>query len=805
MSRRVVLPFSSIVDLDKLKLAILINAINPKIGGLLIRGPKGSGKTTLVRSLADILPQIRVIKDCPFNCNPDDPSNTCPTCTERYEGKDRIPVEERPMTVVDLPLGATEDRVIGSLDVEKAIKQGIEALEPGILAEANQNILYVDEINLLPDHIADDLLDAAATGWNVVEREGISVSHPSRFIFIGTMNPEEGELRPQLLDRFPLSVTVMPILSVDERMEVVKRNLEFETNPQAFMQKCAPSQDELRNRIIQAREALPQVALSDVLLKAIAKACIDLKVDGLRPDIVISKAAQTLAAFEKRTGVTLTDVLVASDYALSHRTREGGFLEPATSDEIKNVMLTAMKEMGVPMDEKLAEKPSETDEKKKGGKSFFRFGGQASEKQEEFLKKHKTYTRFLTQLSKIYSALNRLFGGLNFSKVKSLRERIKGAPQTKTTFTGKNKPQAKGTLEEKKLGTARDDGIPKIGMALKEPDMSKGVTLMKKVEPPPSPFMAPMLGSLSFKAKKTRGAPSVYAGKRAETLTTLHRGRPHGWRIPKGKPRDVYLPATIRAAAVRQLGSKHPFETAIAISMQDVRENVRTYKAPMTIVFVIDVSGSMLMNIDAVKTALLRLHRDAYRYRDRVGIVALKDTGAVIAQHPITNLRVVANKLVNLKISGFTPLAAGMQKAWEVLKEAKRRDSSTIPVMVIITDGSANVPLTRSLESGEVRQIDETRVAVREYEGLAVRDVLSVAKMVKREGIHTIVINTNPHMYGRETYGFAVTELIARNTNGSLHAIGLVETNKEFVESMIQDILEDQKQIAHEATRENPT
>jgi magnesium chelatase subunit D len=234
--------------------------------------------------------------------------------------------------------------------------------------------------------------------------------------------------------------------------------------------------------------------------------------------------------------------------------------------------------------------------------------------------------------------------------------------------------------------------------------------------------------------------------------------------------------------------------------MEDVRENVRTYKAPMTIVFVVDVSGSMLMNIDAVKTALLRLHGDAYRYRDRVGIVALKDTGAVIAQHPITNLRVVANKLVGLKISGYTPLATGMQKAWEVLKEAKRRDSSTIPVMVLITDGSANVPLARSLETGEIREIDEARVAVRDYEGLAVRDVLSMAKMIKRENIHTIIINTNPHFAGRETYGFAVTELIARNTNGSLHTLGRIQTNKEFVESMVKNLLDDQRQIAHEAT-----
>jgi Mg-chelatase subunit ChlI len=181
----------------------------------------------MVRSSADILPKIRVVKDCPFNCSPSDPSNMCPRCSERYKKGEKLPTEEREMVVVDLPLGATEDRVVGSLDVEKAIKQGIEALEPGILAEANQNVLYVDEVNLLPDHIADDLLDAAATGWNSVEREGISVSHPSRFIFVGTMNPEEGELRPQLLDRFALSVTVGAITSVEDRVEVVKRNMNF--------------------------------------------------------------------------------------------------------------------------------------------------------------------------------------------------------------------------------------------------------------------------------------------------------------------------------------------------------------------------------------------------------------------------------------------------------------------------------------------------------------------------------------------------------------------------------------------------
>ena len=196
MQRRVLFPFTAIVELDKLKLAMIINAVNPNIGGLLIRGPKGSGKTTAVRALRDVLPKIQVAKDCTFNCNPSDPSNMCEKCSATYQKSGKFQIEEREMRVVDLPLGATEDRVVGSLDIEKAIKHGVEALEPGILAEANQNILYVDEINLLPDHIADDLLDAAATGWNVVEREGISVSHPSRFIFIGTMNPRRRATPP---------------------------------------------------------------------------------------------------------------------------------------------------------------------------------------------------------------------------------------------------------------------------------------------------------------------------------------------------------------------------------------------------------------------------------------------------------------------------------------------------------------------------------------------------------------------------------------------------------------------------------
>ena len=823
--QRIVFPFSAIVALDKLKLAILINAINPKIGGILIRGPKGSGKTTIVRGLTGILPKIEVVRGCPFNCSVHDPSNMCPKCRERYYKKEKLPIQQREMVVIDLPLGATEDRVDGSLDVEKAIKLGVEALEPGILAEANQNILYVDEINLLPDHIADDLLDAAATGWNVVEREGISVSHPSRFVFVGTMNPEEGELRPQLLDRFPLSVGVGRISSVKDRMKVVTRNIEFEEAPEGFLEKHNDAQEELKRRIVRAREVLPTVEMPEKLLEAICKACLDLKVDGMRPDIVISKAARTLAAFENRTKTTLDDALVASEFALSHRTREGGFLEPATPDDIKEIFMAKIKEVKY-IEETTSETESQNgkDQKRKSlkGRAMFWARGEASEEDEKSLEKNP-FNRFVARYRELAFRLNRLLGGITFGFGKKLKRSPKKAPVLEEGVT-KGTEKIRGKILEEEYTPEKGEikampaisskpkprdskgfyvaanvkgemEIPTVSSAARSPKTTEGIALLTKIkETAMTPF------NLFFKISKPAGVFSGLAGKRAETITTLHRGRSKGWRFPRAKPRDIHLPATIRAAARRQKSRKKPLETALKICLEDVREKLRLYKAPMTMVFVIDLSGSMIFNIDEVKEAILKLHGDAYRFRDKVGIVALKETEAVVVQHPITNLRVVANKLLGLRISGFTPLAAGMQKAWEVLQDAKRRDRSIIPVMVIITDGSANVPLKRSLETGEIRTYDTVGIAVREYEDLAVKDTLSVAKMIKKEGVFTVVVNTNPRFYGRETYGFNVTGQIASITNGNHHVVGRLARGKELVDRIFSGIAEDQRLIAHKVS-----
>ena len=338
-----VYPFTAIVDQNELKLALVLNAINPQIGGVLIRGQKGTGKSLAVRALADVLPEIETVEDCPFNCSPVDPTNMCENCLRSYAEK-KTRVNRKKMKVATLPVGSTEDRVVGSLDIEKAIKDGVRALQPGILAEANQSILYADEVNLLPDHIVDCILDAAASGWNYVEREGVSVSHPSRFILIGTMNPEEGELRPQLLDRFPIHVTIEGIFDESLRVEIMTRNLDFAEDTQGFRDKFEGDQRALREKIVRAKEAIKKVVFPSGLLRAIARACITLGADGHRPDISIMRSAKTLVAFEGRSEVLSDDVLKVAVMGLGHRTRRGGLEEPAPRDKILDAFTEAIKQ-----------------------------------------------------------------------------------------------------------------------------------------------------------------------------------------------------------------------------------------------------------------------------------------------------------------------------------------------------------------------------------------------------------------------------------------------------------------------------
>ncbi len=327
----VIFPFTAIVGQERMKRALVLNAVYPQIGGVLIRGERGTAKSTAARALAALLPEIEVVADCRFSCDPAHPETWCDECRERRERGEMLPVARRRIRIVDLPVSATEDRVVGTLDIEKAIQLGQRQFDAGVLAAANRGILYVDEVNLLDDHVVDLLLDSAAMGVNVVEREGISFTHPARFILVGTMNPEEGDLRPQLLDRFALAVDVRGLQDPAERMAVLERHIQFEADAMAFRQAWLPSEQQLADEIERARQLVEYVAYTRQDLATIANLTSSLKVDGHRADLVILKAARAHAALEGRTSITERDILMAAELALPHRIRRGPFQEAQAS------------------------------------------------------------------------------------------------------------------------------------------------------------------------------------------------------------------------------------------------------------------------------------------------------------------------------------------------------------------------------------------------------------------------------------------------------------------------------------------
>ncbi len=333
--RSPVYPFSSIVGQEEMKLALLLNVIDASIGGVLIMGHRGTGKSTAVRALADLLPKAKRVRDCFYGCDPADEMNLCDECHARLSSGEKLPRVDKPVPVVELPLGATEDRVCGTVNIERALKEGVKAFEPGLLARANRGFLYIDEVNLLEDHLIDLLLDVAVTGRNVVEREGISIEHPARFRLVGSGNPEEGELRPQLLDRFGLHVEVKTMTELDERVAIVEQREAFERDSERFCAQAEGEQESLRRRLARARRNLHQVELKRELLRGIAELCQQLKIDGHRGELTITRAARALAAFEGRKSVSAEDVRRVATMSLRHRLRRDPLEQTGSSARIE--------------------------------------------------------------------------------------------------------------------------------------------------------------------------------------------------------------------------------------------------------------------------------------------------------------------------------------------------------------------------------------------------------------------------------------------------------------------------------------
>ena len=600
---RFVFPFTAIVGQEKMKKALLLNAVNPRIGGVLIRGQKGTGKSTAVRALADLLPEIKVVKDCPFNCNPDDPREMCDSCYERYVRGEQLPWIKRKVRIVNLPLNATIDRVAGTLNIEKALKEGLKALDPGLLAEANRGILYVDEVNLLDDYVADVLLDAAASGVNIVERENISVVHPSRFILIGTMNPEEGELRPQLLDRFGLQVEVEPITDPALQIEIVKRVEDFEKDPLGFIAKYEEKQRELRLKIEKARELLPRVQISDELLHEIANVCSKLSVSNRAP-IVITRTAKAIAALSERVDVTKDDVLEAMELALPHRMRKKPFEQPYISRE----------------------------------------------KLEEII--------------------------------------------SKNSYDDNVKREHKG--DEKSGSTQLKEKIFNIG----------------------PPF------SVNLETKEDQNSRVGKSGKTVKSIG-INRGSYIYSTIPKGKPRDIAIDATIRAAASRLAGSR---ETLLKIGDEDIREKVRRAKTSSLITLVVDASGSMAAQkrMEAAKGAALGLLYDAYKRRNKIAFIAFRGESSEILLPPTNNIDLAEKALAKLPTGGKTPLPHALLTALNLVKSEREKCSKAIkPIIVLITDGKANVSL-----GGEIRE-----------------EIVDICRKIRENNIHLAVIDVSEDPY----------------------------------------------------------
>ncbi len=591
-------PFTAIVGQEAMKRALLLNTINPKIGGVLIRGKKGTAKSTAVRSLAALLPQVSVIQGCPYSCPPESRQGLCQYC--ETPGTPALSADHQ-VRIVDLPVGATEDRLVGSLDIESAIKTGAKSFEPGLIAAAHRGILYIDEVNLLNDHLVDVLLDAAAMGRNYVEREGISVSHAAEFILVGTMNPEEGDLRPQLLDRFGLAVEVDGALEPQDRREVVRRRISFESEPHAFISRWDDAEAEERERLLRSRDLLPQVTVPEDILDLITDICAEYQVDGLRGDIVMYKTASTIAAYEGRTVVNVEDVREAAQMALLHRQRRLPFQQPHLVTEQLDTMIDDHQRQREPHDQDRS--PEDRNDSDSDPSDL-------------------------------------------------------DPPESPEPESGENAGPQDQWFET---------GDPFSVQAL-------------QLQPP-----------------DTRARPS--SGRRATTVSSSSIGRYVRAALPAGPVSDLALDATLRAAApqqpARRSAAGQSDDGRLIIEPWDLREKVRETRTGSLVLFVVDASGSMgaQRRMVAVKGAVLSLLLDAYQRRDRVGLISFRGVGADLLLPPTNSVDLAQVYLQDMPTGGRTPLARGLSLALEVLETELLKDRNVLPLVVLLSDGRANVGL----------------------------------------------------------------------------------------------------------------
>jgi magnesium chelatase subunit D len=615
-------PFSAVLGQDDLRLALILNAVHPAVGGVLVRGEKGTAKSTMVRALAAVLPPVDVVPGCRFSCDPAAPDPACP------DGPHAAPeASTRPARLVELPIGASEDRLTGALDLERALGRGEAAFQPGLLAAAHRGLLYVDEVNLLPDHLVDVLLDAAAMGEAHVERDGVSVRHAAVFLLVGTMNPEEGELRPQLLDRFGLTVDVVASREPRERAEVVRRRLAYEADPAAFVTRWAEADADVGRRVAEAREALAKVVLPDAELERIARICAAFEVDGMRADLVTARASIALAAWRGLTTVTDAEVRDAARLALPHRRRRNPFDAPGLDQE-------QLEQAAQDADPEPGDGP-EDDGPDGGGPEG---GGQNGGPEAEAPDNRPNAPRD-TQAQRNESDT-----------------RNGGEPDRQPA--GPN-PPARSTAPEQSAVAASD---PYRTRLFSVPGIGEGV---------PGRRSAGRSNGRGRTVGAQKPVPGAAHGQVVHLPATLRAAAPH-----QAERRASDTSGDVRAVRLRSA---------------DLRTAVRRDREGNLVLFAVDASGSMAARarMSAVKGAVLSLLLDAYQRRDKVGLITFRGSSAEVALPPTGSVEAAALRLAALPTGGRTPLAAGLLTAYDVVRRERLRDPRRRPLLVLVTDGRA--------------------------------------------------------------------------------------------------------------------
>jgi magnesium chelatase subunit D len=653
LAQRLTYPFSALVGQDEMKLALLLNAVSSQVAGVLVRGEKGTAKSTAVRALQALLPAITIVEDCIFGCDPADEQHMCLSCMQRLERGETLPQQQRPVRLVELPLGATEDRVLGTLDLERAIKDGVRQFEPGLLAAAHRGILYIDEVNLLPDHLVDALLDAATTGINVVEREGISFVHPAQFLLIGTMNPEEGDLRPQLLDRFGLAIEVHGLKDPQLRTQVVRRRIAFEADPAAFSEQWQGAEAELRRQIATARQLLPEVIVPDQILGMIVFLCTQMDVEGLRADITIYKAAAALAALEGRRTVTEQDVQQVAILALSHRKRRQPFEQPGLDpQEIEQLI----NEYHRQEKEHHTQETQGQDGHKKGTDGTVRAG---------------------------------------LAPAQSSTQRPIDASTGNTSSSSQNEHQPPSGRPGQQDGSSAEDRAP-------PPQTNTDASPTPQSEQVIPPSAPTALATLTLPRMKTPIAPAqtVPSGTqmaRSGTPGPQARGRIVGVRYAADHPKAIALAPTLRAAAPyqQQRRAEHTSheQQRLWLERRDILEPIRQHKQGALILFAVDASGSMAARrrMTSAKGAVLALLQRAYQQRDHIGLLQFRGTKATLLLPPTNSTDRACKLLANLPTGGRTPLASALRLALRTFQKAQIRNKQRQAILVLVTDGRANV------------------------------------------------------------------------------------------------------------------